>query len=101
MEPWHDYLALPIAPLVLVVQIVALFLPRRSVRWALAAACPLAILAMLLYVDSLPDEPGEGVNIGAGVLVLWLVVSVAVLVIAVVMEGVRLARAPRFEDSPP
>lgn len=100
MDPWQDYLALPIAPLVLLLQIVALFLPQRSVRWTLAVLCPLAILAMLLYVDSLPVEADEGVNIGTGVLVLWLTVSSVLLVIAIVVEGVRLARAPRFEDSP-
>jgi hypothetical protein len=100
VDPWHDYLALPIAPLVLVVQVIALFLPQRSVRWTLAVLCALAILAMLLYVDSLPVEPDEGVNIGAGVLFLWLIVSIALLVIAIVVEGVRLVRAPRFEESP-
>jgi hypothetical protein len=100
VDPWQDYLALPIAPLVLLLQIVALFLPQRPVRWTLAVLCPLAILAMLLYVDSLPVEPDEGVNIGAGVLYLWLIVSLALLVLAIVVEGARLARAPRFEESP-
>ena len=98
MDPWHDYLALPIAPLVLLVQIGALFLPSRPWRWALAVACPVAILAMLLYVASLPEEPGEGVNIGAGVLVVWLIASVVLLLVALLAEGVRLARAPRFAD---
>jgi hypothetical protein len=98
MDPWHDYLALPIAPLVLLVQIGVLFLPSRPWRWALALACPVAILAMFLYVASLPDEPGEGVNIGAGVLLLWLIVSGVLLLVALLAEGVRLARAPRFAD---
>ncbi len=98
MDPWHDYLALPIAPLVLLVQAGALFVPRRPLRWALAVACPLAILIMLLYVESLTIEPDEGVNIGAGVLLLWMLVSGALLLVALVAEGVRLARAPRFVD---
>jgi hypothetical protein len=98
VDPWHDYLALPIAPLVLLVQIGALFLPSRPWRWALAVACPVGILAMLLYVASLPEEPGEGVNIGAGVLAIWLIASVVVLLVALLAEGVRLARAPRFAD---
>ena len=55
---------------------------------------------MLLYVDSLPVEPDEGVNIGTGVLFLWLMVSLVLLVIAIVLEGMRVARAPRFVDSP-
>jgi 4-amino-4-deoxy-L-arabinose transferase-like glycosyltransferase len=98
VDPWHDYLALPIAPLVLLAQIGALFLPSRHWRWALAAACPLGILAMWLYVASLPEKPGEGVNIGAGVLVLWLIVSVVIFLVGLVAEAVRLARAPRFAD---
>ena len=102
MDPWHDYLALPIAPLVLLVQIAALFLPRRSWRWGLELACPLAVIAMFLYVGSLPEEPGEGVNIGAGVLLLWTGVSVVLFLVAAVVEAIRLAvrqhREPRFTD---
>jgi hypothetical protein len=98
VDPWHDYLALPIAPLVLLVQAGALFLPRRVWRWGLGIACPLAILAMLLYVASLPTKPEEGVNIGAGVILLWMVVSVALLLVAVLAEVLRLMRAPRFDD---
>jgi len=98
VDPWHDYLALPIAPLVLVVQGIALFLPQRPLRRALAVSCPLAILAMFLYVASLPAEPDEGANIGAGVLLLWVLLSGALLLVAAVVEAVRLARAPRFVD---
>ena len=102
MDPWHDYLALPIAPLVLVVQLVALFLPRRGARWAIEILCPLAITAMFLYVSSIETRPGEGVNIGEGILFLWTALSVALLVVTVLVEGIRLAierqRAPRFTD---
>jgi uncharacterized membrane protein len=98
VDPWHDYLALPIAPLVLLVQAGALFLSRREWRWALGIACPFAILAMLLSVASLPSKPEEGANIGAGVILLWMVVSVALLVVAVSAEVLRLMRAPRFDD---
>ena len=61
MDPWHDYLAFPIAPLTLAVQIGALFVRRRSLRWILGLACPAAIAAMFAYVTSLPDREGEGV----------------------------------------
>jgi hypothetical protein len=98
VDPWYDYLALPVAPLVLLAQVGALFLPSRAWRWALGLACPLAILAMFLYVDSLPNEPDEGVNIGAGLLVLWLLVSGVLLVLALLVELVRHSRAPRFTD---
>jgi hypothetical protein len=95
VDPWHDYLALPIAPLVLLVQLGALFIPHRVWRWALALACPGAILVMLFYVASLPERPGEGVNIGAGVLLLWTVVSAVLLVIALAAEVVRLLAGTR------
>jgi hypothetical protein len=98
VDPWYDYLALPIAPLVLLVQVGGLFLPSRAWRWALGLACPLAILAMLLYVDSLPIEPDEGVNIGAGLLFGWLMVSGVLFVLALLVELVRHSRSPRFTD---
>ena len=75
-----------------------MFLRRQAWRWALGAACPLAILAMFIYVASLPTEPDEGVNIGAGVLLLWLVLSAALLLLALLIEGLRLMRRPRFMD---
>jgi hypothetical protein len=45
---------------------------------------------MLFYVDSLPVAPDEGVNIGTGVLFIWLVVSVALLAVGVLREVVVL-----------
>jgi hypothetical protein len=41
-DPWYDYLALLIAPLVLLVQLGALFISSRAWRWSLGIACPLA-----------------------------------------------------------
>jgi hypothetical protein len=92
MDPWHDYLAIPIAPLLLVVQLAALFARSRMVRLGLSFACATAIAAMLAYVASLPTRPDEGVNIGAGVLVLWFLVSLLLLALAVVREAVSLLR---------
>jgi peptidoglycan/LPS O-acetylase OafA/YrhL len=88
VDPWHDYLAFPVAPLTLVVQIGALFVRRRSLRWILGIVCPAAIAAMLAYVSSLPDREQEGVNLGAAALLLWLLASLLVLAIAVVREVV-------------
>ena len=92
VDPWHDYLAFPVAPLTLVVQIGALFVRRRWLRWMLGLACPAAIAAMFVYVTSLPDREGEGVNLGAAVLLLWLLASFVILAIAVVRELVTAAR---------
>ena len=75
-----------------------MFVSRQAWRWALGAACPLAILAMFIYVASLSTDPDEGVNIGAGVLFLWLVVSGALLLLTLLIEGLRLMRRPRFTD---
>jgi hypothetical protein len=83
-DPWYDYLALPIAPLVLLVQFGALFIPRWWLRWVLSVTCFVSITAMLEYVASLPIGPDEGVNIGAGVLALWWLCS---FVLALVLVG--------------
>jgi hypothetical protein len=91
MEPWYDYLAFPVAPIVLLVQIAALFLRPAWVRMALSIAATASIAAMAVYVSSLPDRPGEGVNIGAAIFVLWLVASIGLLGVAVAREVVPLA----------
>jgi hypothetical protein len=88
VEPWYDYLAIPVAPLLLLVQLGALFIRPPLWRWGISMACAVAIGAMFFYVDSRPSQPDEGVNIGAGVLVLWLLASVALLAIGVVRDVV-------------
>jgi hypothetical protein len=85
-EPWYDYLAIPIAPAVLLVQLSALFIKSRQMRVILGLACPASIFAMFLYVASIDLEPGEGANIGAGVMLLWFVLSLIVLGVALVRE---------------
>jgi hypothetical protein len=82
-EPWADNLAIPIAPILLLVQFGALFLGRWWLRWVTSVACFAAITVMLDYVASLPLGPDEGVNIGAGVLALWWLCSL-VLVLCLV-----------------
>ncbi len=88
MEPWYDYLAFPIAPLVLVAQLAALFVGRRDVRWTLTIACFGAVTAMLVYVSSLEPRPDEGVNIGAALLLLAFVASLVLLAVAAAREAV-------------
>ncbi len=61
---------------------------RRSIRWILGIACPGAITAMFAYVSSLPTGEEEGVNLGAAVLLIWLLASYLVLAVAVVREVV-------------
>ena len=95
MDPWYDYLALPLAPLVLLVQIVALFLRRAALRRLVLVAAPLLIAAMLAYVSSRPVAPSEGVNIGEGVLVLWLVLSLGISLLGLVAESLRALAARR------
>jgi hypothetical protein len=88
VDPWHDYLAFPVAPIVLVVQIGALFVRRRPIRWVLGITCPGAITAMFAYVSSLPAREEAGVNLGAAVLLIWLLASFLVLAVAIVREVV-------------
>jgi hypothetical protein len=90
MDPWHDYLAFPVAPLVLVTQVSALFLRPRWVRLVFAGGCTAAIAAMFAYVESLYVPASEGVNIGAGILGLCLFASIALLVVALAREGIAL-----------
>jgi hypothetical protein len=89
-DPWYDYLALPIAPLVLVVQFGALFVRPWWLRWGISAACVAAITVMFSYVASLPEKPDEGVNIGEGLLALWWLCSF-VLVLVLVGRDLILA----------
>jgi hypothetical protein len=87
---WADALALPIAPLVLLLQLGALFIPRFVLRAAGASVCAGSIWLMYHYVSSIELAPNEGANIGAGVLLLWWSVSLLLVGVAVVGELVRI-----------
>ena len=90
MDPWHDYLALPLAPLILVGQVVAFFIRSWWVRLVVSVACVAAIASMLVYVASLDIPADEGANIGEGVLALWLAVSIVLLVAELTREGISV-----------
>ena len=79
MDPWYDYLAFPIAPLILLVQLAGLAIPKRSLRRRLAVVLTFAILAMFAFVILIPLAPEEGANIGAGFMFFWLLGSLALL----------------------
>jgi hypothetical protein len=87
-DPWYDYLAIPIAPLILLLQLASIFFSDRRVRWTVGPACVAALIVMFLYVASIDVAPDEGANIGAGVMLLWILCSVALLAAAVVREVV-------------
>jgi hypothetical protein len=89
-DPWYDYLALPIAPVVLFLQLGALFIPRFWLRAAASLACFAAIAWMNHYVSSIDLAPDEGANIGAGVMLLWWTCSILLLGAAVVGEAARI-----------
>lgn len=93
-DPWFDYLALPIAPLVLFLQFGALFLPRWWQRAVGALLAVGSIVWMERYVVGIEVAPEEGVNIGAGLLALWLAVSLLLLAAAAVVEVARVRRPP-------
>ena len=90
-DPWYDYLALPIAPLVLLVQFGALFVRPWWLRWGMSAACFAAIWVMLSYVASIPVGPDEGVNIGAGVMALWWLCSFVLALVLVARDLILAA----------
>jgi hypothetical protein len=91
-EPWYDWLPI-YAFLLLLLQAGGIFVPHRATRLILVLGCFAAIWAMALYVWSLPEPgPEEGVAIGAGIMVLWVVGTVIVLIAAAIGEVIRLAR---------
>ena len=102
MDPWFDYLAFPVAPIVLIAQIAALFLRPAWIRIGLSVAATVSIYAMAEYIWSRPDRPGEGVNIGAAVFVAWLLASIGLLGIALAREvacfALRSLRQTRSAD---
>jgi hypothetical protein len=57
---------------------------------AVNLACTVAVAVVLFYVASLPIDESEGVNIGAGVLLLLFLCSFALLVVLVCRELVGL-----------
>ena len=100
-DPWYDYLAIPIAPIVLLVQLGALFIPLWWVRWGISAASFAAIWVMLAYVASIPVGPTEGVNIGEGVMALWWLCSFVLVLVLVARDlvlGAFLVVRRRFAD---
>jgi hypothetical protein len=60
VDPWYDYLAIPVAPLVLMAQWATLFVPHRTVRVALSGASTASIGAMLVYIVLRPISEDEG-----------------------------------------
>jgi hypothetical protein len=90
-DPWYDYLALPIAPLVLLVQFGALFVRPWRLRWGISVACVAGINAMFFYVASLPEKPDEGANIGGPILLLWWLVSFVLVLVLITRDLIRTA----------
>jgi hypothetical protein len=96
-DPWYDYLALPVAPLVLLVQFGALFVRPWWLRWGISVGSIAAITVMLSYVASIPVGPDEGVNIGAGVMALWWLCSFVLGLVLVARDLIGIAfRAVRW-----
>ena len=95
VDPWHDYLAFPIAPLLLLAQFLTLFASDRRVRLGVAIGVTITLFAMFWYVASLELEPSEGANIGAGVLLLAVLLSLALLPFAGIQEVVNAVRRRR------
>ncbi len=94
-EPWYDWLPV-YAFLLLLLQAGAIFIPHRATRLILVLGCFAAIWAMALYVWSLPEPgPGEGADIGGGIMVFWALGAVIVLVAAAIGEVIRLALTRR------
>ena len=80
MDPWYDFLALPVAPLLIALQALALTWPGRrgmivSVVCCAAVASMFALVTLLLPLVT----PSHGANIGGGLLLVELIISVALV----------------------
>jgi lipopolysaccharide export LptBFGC system permease protein LptF len=78
VDPWYDYLAIPVAPLILALQALALGTHNRRLRGLLAVGGTLAIVAMFVLITFLIPA-GPGANIGAGIMLMWIACSLAIL----------------------
>lgn len=78
VDPWYDYLAIPVAPMILALQAVALGTQNRRLRRLLAVGGTVAIVAMFVVITFLVPA-GPGANIGAGIMLMWLACSLAIL----------------------
>jgi hypothetical protein len=92
VDPWYDYLAIPVAPLVLAMQGWALALPDRRRGIAVSAAGCLAIAAMFAFVAFGTVVPDHDPNIGAGVLLIELVGSFGLLAAQVARATLHLTK---------
>ena len=73
---------------------------ERRIRWALQLAGAAAIAAMFVYVVALPLPDDAGANIGAGVLFLWLLVSLGLLGLGAARELWGSERDPATSPRP-
>jgi lipopolysaccharide export LptBFGC system permease protein LptF len=78
VDPWYDYLALPIAPLILGLQAVAFATHNLRLQRLLAVGGTVAIAAMFVFITFVVPA-GAGANIGAGIMPMWLACSLAIL----------------------
>jgi putative flippase GtrA len=78
VDPWYDYLAIPVAPVILVLQAVALRTHNRRLRRLLAVGGTAAIVAMFVFITFVIPA-GPGANIGAGIMLIWVACSLAML----------------------
>ena len=65
-DPWHNFLAIPIAPVVLMCQLAAMFLPFPTSRRVMVIGASAVMTAMTLIVLAVADGTA---NIGAGLIV--------------------------------
>ncbi|HEV2752305.1 MAG TPA: hypothetical protein VGV36_00575 [Solirubrobacteraceae bacterium] len=74
VEPWHEYLVLPGALAVLALQLLALLIPRPTLRRAICAAGSAVMAAIFATVLGMGLQQGTA-NIGAGIMLFLLPVS--------------------------
>ncbi len=94
-DPWHDFLAIPIAPVVLMCQFAAMFLPFPTSRRVMVIGASAVMTAMTLIVFA---APGEGANIGAGLIVPQWALSLMLSVLEL-HKGRSVRHVPKDRSS--
>jgi hypothetical protein len=78
VDPWYDYLAIPVAPLILGLQAIAFAVHNVRLQRLLAVGGTVTIAAMFVFITFVLPA-GAGANIGAGIMLMWLACSLAIL----------------------
>jgi hypothetical protein len=98
IDPWYDFLAIPVAPVIIAAQGLAFTFPRPRVAAIVGVIGFLAILAMFVYMLTGVDTSSGDPSIGAGVLLIEAIGAAALMIAAILRYSSR-RRTPPLDQS--